>query len=105
MKEPILSVLAVEPYFKPCEEYLINEEKIIRFLICDGEMDASLVEVMKIDQHICVLYNKNAEKQNYPLNRIIGDKTIYGLFYIVGIDDNDRLVSLIEEDIKKYRNM
>lgn len=76
MKEPILSVLAVEPYFKPCEEYLIIEEKIIRFLICDGEMDVSLVEVMKIDQRICVLYNKNSEKQNYLPNRRIGNKTI-----------------------------
>lgn len=105
MKEPILSVLAVEPYFKPCEEYLINEERIIRFLICDGEMDASLVEVMKIDQHICVLYNKNAQKQNYPPNRRIGNKTIYGLFYIVGIDDNNCLTSLTEDDIKRYQNI
>ena len=105
MKEPILSVLAVEPYFKPCEEYLINEEKIIRFLICDGEDGQGLVEAMKIDQNICVMYNKNAEKQNYPPNRIIGDKTIYGLFYIVGIDDNNRLVSLTEDDIKRYRNI
>ena len=105
MKEPILSVLAVEPYFKPCEEYLINEERIIRFLICDGEDGQGLVALMKIDQHICVLYNKNAEKQNYPPNRRIGNKTIYGLFYIVGIDDNNCLTSLSEDDIRKYRNI
>lgn len=105
MKEPILSVLAVEPYFKPCEEYLINEEKIIRFLICDGEVGRGLVEVMKIDQHICVLYNKEAGKYNYPPNRKIGNKTIYGLFYIAGIDDDNRLTSLSEDDIKRYRNI
>ena len=105
MKEPILSVLTVEPYFKPCEEYLINEEKIIRFLVCDGEDGCVLVTLMKIDQHICVLYNKNTEKYNYQPNRTIGGKTIYGLFYIVGIDDNNRLMSLTEEDIKKYRNI
>ena len=105
MKESVLRALAVEPYFKPCEEYLINEEKIIRFLVCDGEDGRGLVTLMKIDQHICVLYNKNADKQNYPPNRRIGNKTIYGLFYIVGIDDNNRLTSLTEEDISKYRNI
>ena len=97
--------MAVEPYFKPCEEYLINEEKIIRFVICDGEDGQGLVEAMKIDQHICVLYNKNADKQNYPPNRRIGNKTIYGTFYIVGIDDNNRLTSLSDDDIKRYRNI
>lgn len=105
MKEVVLNALVVEPGIIPYEEYIVNDSEMMQFFLSEVEPYTCRIGLMRIEENVCILYNKDAESYNLSPNRRVSNKTIYGTFYIVGIDYDNRLTSLNDDEIEMYRNI
>ena len=105
MKEIVLNALVVEPGIMPYEEYIVNVSEMMQFFLSEVEPYNCRIGLMRIEENVCILYNKDAMSYGLSPNRRVSNKTIYGTFYIVGIDDNNHLISLNDDKIEMYRNI
>ena len=105
MKEIVLKALVVEPEMLPYEEYIVNDSEMMQFFLSEVEPYTCRIGLKRIEENVCILYNKDAKNYNLSPNRKVNNKTIYGIFYIVGIDDDNCLTSLNGDDIERYRNV
>ncbi len=105
MKEIVLNALVVEPGIMPYEEYIVNDSEMMQFFLSEGESYTCRIGLEKIEENVCILYNKDAMSYGLSPNRRVNNKTIYGTFYIVGIDDDNNLTSLNNDEIEMYRNI
>lgn len=105
MKEVVLNALVVEPGIMPYEECIANDSEMMRFFLSEVEPYTCRIGLEKIEETVCILYNKDAMSYGLSPNRRVNNKTIYGTFYIVGIDDNNCLTSLSSNDIERCRNI
>lgn len=89
-------VLKVEPNKLPYEKYIINDLKAMQ-----SEVNG-LIEMIDIDDHICIVCNEEGKILDLELNRVVGNDIIAGNFFVVRFNDDGDTISLSKEEIKKY---
>ena len=92
-----LVILKVEPNELPYEKEIINDLKSLQ-----NEVDG-LIEMIDIDDNICLVCNEEGKLLNMDLNRVVGNDIIAGTFFISRFNEAGDLVSLTKEEIEKYK--
>ena len=105
MKEKEITVVMVEPgkYPKVTKvTTLKNDLDSLQKAVSIGADYQGLIEILGIDDGVCLLCNEEGKLIGLDLNRSIGYDVISGVFYIVGEDNHGNLTSLSEELQAKY---
>jgi len=92
-----LLIVKVEPDKLPQEKYIINDLNAMQ-----AEVDG-LIEMVDIDNHVCIVCNEEGKILNLSLNRVVGNDMIAGNFFVVGFNDNGDMESLTEGQVEKYK--
>ena len=98
MKEKEIKVLMVEPMKHPEVVLLENDLKGLQ------EAVGGLIEIINLEEKVCLLCNDEGKLIDLPGNRRIGDDIIAGVFYICGSDEED-LCSLAEDKLEYYKDL
>lgn len=98
MKEREIKVLMVEPMKHPEVVLLENNLKDLQ------EAVGGLIEIINLEEDICLLCNDEGKLIDLPGNRRIGDDIIAGVFYICGSDE-ENLCSLANDKLEYYRDL
>ena len=102
MKEKEITVVMVEPGKHPKITTLKNDLDSLQKAVSIEADYQGLIEIIGIDDGVCLLCNEEGKLIGLDLNRSIGYDVIAGVFYIVGEDNHGNLTSLSEELQKKY---
>ena len=92
-----LLIVKVEHDKLPQEKYIINDLNAMQLEV-DG-----LIEMVDIDDHVCIVCNEEGKMLNLDLNRVVGNDIIAGNFFVVGFNDDGDTASLTEEQVKNYK--
>ena len=104
MKEKQIKVLKVAPLEKPEICYLKNKLSSLQKAVSIGADYIGLIEVIGLeDERACIICNEEGKLIGLPLNRWIGYDIIFGVFYVIGQDENRNFISLSEEQIAYYK--
>ncbi len=104
MKEKEIKVLKVSPCKAPEVVTLTNELEELQKAVSIEADYVGLIEIIAIDDDICILCNEEGKLIGLPPNRRIGHDVICGTFYILGEDSEEgELTSLSDKDIEKYK--
>ncbi len=102
MKEKEIKVLMVEPKKEPVVTTLQNELESLQAAVSIGASYVGYIEIIGIDDNICILCNEEGKLINLEPNRRFYDDILCGVFYVVGEDDEGNLTSLSDKDIEYY---
>ena len=101
MKEKEIKVLKVEPGKTPEVATLKNELFALQRAVSVGAPYVGLIEIIEINDEVCILCNEEGKLLSLPPNRKIGRDIICGTFYFVGQNyDEGELTSLSEHLIE-----
>lgn len=104
MKEREIKVLKIEPCKAPEVVTLTNELEELQKAVSIGADYVGLIEIIAIDDDICILCNEEGKLLGLEANRRVGRDVICGVFYILGENpDEGELISLSDDDIEKYK--
>ena len=104
MKEREIKVLKIEPCKAPEVVTLTNELEELQKAVSIGADYVGLIEIIAIDDDICILCNEEGKLLGLEANRRVGRGVICGVFYILGENpDEGELISLSDDDIEKYK--
>ena len=104
-----IRVLKVAPGEHPMETTLVNDLDELQKAVSIGASYQGLIEIIEIEDGVCILCNEEGKLSGLPLNRPLRDDegNIYdivaGVFYVTGEDDDGNLTSLSPEMMEKYR--
>ena len=93
MKEETILALMVAPGSRPCLTILKNELDALQKAVSIGAPYQGYIEVLSLEDDVCLICNEEAKLISLPGNRRIGRDIIAGAFYIVG--DQFQIVGLI----------
>ena len=96
-KENEIRVLMVEPNEHPKEFLLKNTLQAMQ------EAVGGLIDIVDIDDGICILLNDEGKLIGLEGNRRIGDDVIVGNFYVCSSNEDGELASLTEAEMEKYK--
>lgn len=102
MKEKEIKVLMVEPGKAPSVTTITNELSSLQEAVSIGADYVGYIEIIGIDDNVCILCNEEGKLINLEPNRRFYDDILCGVFYVVGEDDDGNLTSLSEQAIKRY---
>ena len=102
MKEKEIKVLMVEPGKAPSVTTITNELSSLQEAVSIGADYVGYIEIIGIDDNVCILCNEEGKLINLEPNRRFYDDILCGVFYVVGEDDDGNLTSLSEQAIKHY---
>lgn len=105
MKERTVLVLKVAPNEKPETVYLENTLEALQRAVSIGASYTGLIEVIDIDDSVCIICNEEGKLIPLKANRRLGNDVICGVFYVVAYDDEGDFCSLTCDEIEKYRKM
>lgn len=105
MKQKEIKVLMVEPGEHPRETVLKNDLDSLQKAVSIGPEHQGLIEIIGIDDRVCILCNEEGKLIGLEGNRRVGNDIIAGVFYVVGEDGRGNLVSLPDDEIEKYRKL
>ena len=101
MKEKEIKVLKVEPGKAPEVATLKNKLYALQTAVSIGAPYVGLIEIIEINDEVCILCNEEGKLLSLPPNRKIGRDIICGTFYFVGQNyDEGELTSLPEHLIE-----
>ena len=101
MKEKEIKVLKVEPGKAPEVATLKNELFALQVAVSVGAPYVGLIEIIEINDEVCILCNEEGKLLSLPPNRRMGRDIICGTFYFVGQNyDEGELTSLSEHLIE-----
>lgn len=103
MKENKIKVLMVEPGEHPKEVELDNNLDALQKAVSIGCEEQGLIEIIGLEDGICLLCNEEGKLLQLEGNRRLGDDIITGVFYILGEDGTGELTSLPQEAIDRYK--
>lgn len=103
MKQKEIKVLMVEPGEYPRETVLQNDLASLQKAVSIGSEHQGLIEIIGIDDRVCILCNEEGKLIGLDGNRRVGNDIIAGVFYVVGEDGWGNLVSLPDGEMEKYR--
>ena len=99
MKENKIRVLKVEPNKHPEEFMLENTLEAMK------EAVEGLIDILSLEEEICLLLNEEGKLIGLEGNRRIGEDIIVGNFYVCSSNDEGDLVSLTDEEMEKYMEL
>ena len=102
MKERYIKVLKVEPKSAPVGHTLKNELTALQDAVSIGADYRGLIEVIDLNDTVCVLCNEESKMIGLEPNRRFVDDILCGVFYVVGQNRRREFVSLSEEQIEQY---
>ena len=97
-----IRVLKVAPGEHPMETTLINDLDELQKAVSIGASYQGLIEIIEIEDGVCILCNEEGKLIGLEGNRRIGTDIITGVFYVTGEDDDGDLASLPADMIEKY---
>lgn len=103
MKERTIKVLMVEPGEHPKEVVLDNNLDALQKAVSIGCEEQGLIEIIGLEDGICLLCNEEGKLLQLEGNRRLGDDIITGVFYILGEDGEGELTSLPQEAMERYK--
>lgn len=103
MKEKEITVLMVEPNKRPTITTLVNDLDALQKAVSIGANYQGLIEIIGIEDGVCVLCNEEGKLIGLEGNRKIGTDIITGVFYVVGEDGCGNLTSLPKDKIERYQ--
>lgn len=103
MKENKIKVLMVEPGEHPKEVVLDNNLDALQKAVSIGCEEQGLIEIIGLEDGICLLCNEEGKLLQLEGNRRLGDDIITGVFYILGEDGDGELISLPQEAMERYK--
>ena len=102
MKQKEIRVLMVEPGKHPVETVLQNDSASLQKAVSVGSEHQGLIEIIGIDDRVCVFCNEEGRLIGLEGNRRLGNDLVAGVFYIVGEDGQGNLTSLPDDVMSKY---
>lgn len=105
MKEKTIKVLKVEPKKLPevCE--LVNELDALQKAVSIGADYQGLIEILYINEMICILCNEEGKLIGLEPNRRIRNDILCGVFYVTGQDEEGNLTSLSDDDLETFKSV
>lgn len=105
MKEKTIKVLKVEPKKLPevCE--LVNELDALQKAVSIGADYQGLIEILYINERICILCNEEGKLIGLEPNRRIRNDILCGVFYVTGQDEEGNLTSLSDDDLETFKSV
>ena len=105
MKEKTIKVLKVEPKKLPevCE--LENELDALQKAVSIGADYQGLIEILYINERICILCNEEGKLIGLEPNRRIRNDILCGVFYVTGQDREGNLASLTDDEIETFKSV
>ena len=105
MKEKTIKVLKVEPKKLPevCE--LENELEALQKAVSIGADYQGLIEILYINERICILCNEEGKLIGLEPNRRIRNDILCGVFYVTGQDREGNLTSLTDDEIETFKSI
>ena len=97
-----IRVLKVAPGEHPMENSLVNDLDELQKAVSIGASYQGLIEIIEIEDGVCILCNEEGKLIGLEGNRRIGTDIITGVFYVTGEDDDGDLASLPADMIEKY---
>lgn len=105
MKQKEIRVLMVEPGEHPREVTIRNDLDSLQKAVSIGADRQGLIEIIGIDDRVCILCNEEGKLIGLEGNRRLGNDIIAGVFYVVGEDGRGNLTSLCDVEMEKYRKL
>ena len=93
-----IKVVMVEPHKNPTITTIKTKLENLR------EDVGGLIEIINIEDNVCILCNEEGKLIGLEGNRKLGDDILVGTFYVCGSNDEGELISLTDTQIDKYRN-
>lgn len=103
MKQKEITVLMVEPNKHPIITTLKNDLDSLQKAVSIGADSQGLIEIIDIDDGVCILCNEEGKLIGLDGNRRIGQDIITGVFYVVGEGGHGNLTSLPEDKRQAYQ--
>lgn len=103
MKQKEITVLMVEPNKHPIITTINNDLDSLQKAVSIGADYQGLIEIISIDDGVCILCNEEGKLIGLEGNRRVGTDIITGVFYIVGEDGHGNLTSLHEDLLQAYQ--
>lgn len=102
MKEKTICVLKVAPGEHPEPVTLGNDLDSLQKAVSIGAESQGLIEVINIEESVCILCNEEGKLIGLEGNRRLGDDILTGVFYVIGSKSNGDFASLPEDKMQKY---
>lgn len=93
-----IKVVMVQPHKNPTITTLKNKLENLQ------EAVGGLIEIIDIEDNVCILCNEEGKLTGLEGNRALGEDILVGTFYVCGSNDEGELTSLTESQINKYIN-
>ena len=93
-----IKVVMVEPHKTPTITTIKTKLENLQ------EAVGGLIEIINIEDDVCILCNEEGKLIGLEGNRRLADDIIVGTFYVCGSNDEGELTSLNQRQIDKYTN-
>ena len=103
MKQKEITALMVEPNKHPIITTIKNDLDSLQKAVSIGADYQGLIEIIGIDDGVCILCNEDGKLIGLEGNRRVGTDIIAGVFYVVGEDGYGNLTSLSEDELQTYQ--
>lgn len=103
MKQKEIKVLMVEPLKEPKTVTLKTDLDSLQKAVSIGADYQGLIEIITIDDGVCILCNEEGKLMGLEGNRSVGNDIIAGVFYVVGENNDGELISLTEGQMQTYK--
>ena len=97
-----ITVLMVEPGKHPKITKLKDDLDSLQKAVSIGADYQGLIEIVSLGNGVCIMCNEEGKLIGLEGNRRLGNDILVGVFYIMEEDEEGELVSLSEENIKRY---
>ena len=104
MKEnDIVIALMVKPGKKPCSVPLLKNRQFLNRAVSLGAAYEYNAEAIRLCDHICILKSEEGSLDGAKGNRMVNGRIIAGVFYVVGVDEDNTLTSLSPKQLQHYK--
>ena len=91
-----IKVVIVEPHKNPTITTIKTKLENLQ------EAVGGLVEIIDIEDNVCILCNEEGKLRGFEGNRALGEDILVGNFYVCGSNNEGELTSLTDSQIEKY---
>ena len=91
-----IKVVIVEPHKNPTITTIKTKLENLQ------EAVGGLIEIIDIEDDVCILCNEEGKLIGLEGNRKLGDDILVGTFFVCGSNDEGELTSLTDSQIEKY---
>ena len=91
-----IKVVIVEPHKNPTITTIKTKLENLQ------EAVGGLIEIIDIEDNVCILCNEEGKLTGLEGNRALGEDILVGNFYVCGSNNEGELTSLTDSQIEKY---